>query len=391
MFKTQHPFQNINWVFVAILAIATVLALWTIRSILMLMVAAIILTIFATMPVRFLVRRGFGRGLAILLSMLLGMVAIIVLFMAVFPTLFVQFTVLATDLIPRGVQQVIDLWNSGTVFEQFPFLETMLQDVEITDDTLNELLTQATTALGRLGATALPLLSNVVTGVFSTLVILFLCIYLIAEPERYIRGLLAITPLFYRRRMREILTRIDLAIRSWIKITALSMAIVGVLTAVGLALLGIQQWAALGVLAGLLSFIPNFGPILALIPSVAVAIIQAPENVLIVVLVIYAVSFIQSQMVAPLLANETMNLPPVLVLIGQIVFGVFFGFIGIMLAVPLTAMFMVLVQEIYVKDILGDHQERLPVRTAALAASTASADDYDPVIYGDDDLRPAME
>ena len=122
----------------------------------------------------------------------------------------------------------------------------------------------------------------------------------------------------------------------------------------GLAIIGVEQWAALGVLAGVLSFIPNFGPLLALIPSIAVAIIQAPENTFWVIIIIYGMSFLQSQIVGPLLANESMKLAPVLILIGQIVFGVFFGFLGIMLAVPLTALGVVLISEMYIKDFLGD-------------------------------------
>ena len=84
---------------------------------------------------------------------------------------------------------------------------------------------------------------------------------------------------------------------------------------------------------------------------------------------IYGVSFIQSQIVTPLLAPGSIRLPPVLVLLGQIVAGAFFGFLGLLLAVPLTAIVMVLVQEIYVKDMLGDHS----VDDAALPAVDQSS------------------
>jgi predicted PurR-regulated permease PerM len=135
------------------------------------------------------------------------------------------------------------------------------------------------------------------------------------------------------------------------------MIVVGVGTGLGLAALGIREWVALGVLAGVLSFIPNFGPIVALVPSVAVAIVQAPSNVIWTVVIIYGISFIQSQVVSPVLASERMNMPAILILLGQIIFGFFFGFLGLMLAVPLTAFVSVLVDEIYVKDILGDRSK----------------------------------
>ena len=106
-----------------------------------------------------------------------------------------------------------------------------------------------------------------------------------------------------------------------------------------------------------MSFIPNFGPVVALIPSVAVAIVEAPDNVIWVVLIIYGVSFFQSQVISPVLASERMNMPAILILLGQIIFGFFFGFLGLMLAVPLSACLAVLVDEMYVKDVLGDHNK----------------------------------
>jgi predicted PurR-regulated permease PerM len=124
--------------------------------------------------------------------------------------------------------------------------------------------------------------------------------------------------------------------------------------------MGIEQWLALGVLSGVLSFIPNFGTIGAILPSIAVAAVQAPNSVLLVILLILGMSFLQAQVVGPLLTNERMNLAPVLILLGQIVFGIFFGFIGLMLAVPLIAITVVLVEEIYIKDVLGDDSSEKP-------------------------------
>src|SRR6185295_10535394 len=109
-----------------------------------------------------------------------------------------------------------------------------------------------------------------------------------------------------------------------------------------------------GVLAGLFSFVPNFGPIAALIPSLAVGFVQAPQSIGWIILIIYGTSFVQSQIIAPLLFKESINLPPVLVLIGQVFAAIFLGFLGIMLAVPIIAILMIIVQEVYIKDILGD-------------------------------------
>ncbi len=361
MLRTDTGYsRNINWVFIALFAVIITIVLWQIRNILMLALAAVLLTVFASMPVRFLVGRGLNRGLAILISVAGGIFLIILLSLVVFPTLFQQFTVLFTDIIPEGFEQLVERWNSGELYQQFPFLEETLSNFTIDNNLVNQILTQLGSALGQVSGSVIPLIGGVASTLLSFLIIVFLGMYLLAEPDRYINGVLVMTPLWYRERMREILARLDATVRAWLRVTGVSMLLVGAGTAIGLALIGIQQWVALGVLAGVMSFIPNFGPIGALIPSIAVAIIQAPQYLFVVVLIIYGISFVQSQVVGPILASENMNLAPVLILLGQIVFGLFFGFLGIMLAVPLTAITVVLVEEIYVKDILGDTPDNKP-------------------------------
>lgn len=364
---TGHT-RNIHWIFLALIVIVLALALWQIRQILLLTLAAVLLTVFASMPVRSLVKRGMSRGLAILVSVFGGFALVILMILLVFPTLIQQFSVLFTDIIPQGLQRLIERWNSGELIQQTPFLQqipniqTTIQGLVIDENLLNQVVAQIANALGQFGGSVIPLIGDVASAILSLLIIIFLCMYFIAEPDRYIEGVIRLSPIWYRRRMREILSRLDDSIRAWLRVTGVSMLITGIGTAIGLALLGIQQWAALGVLAGVLSFIPNFGPIAALIPSVAVAIIQAPQNTLLVIIIIYGVSFVQSQVIGPIMARESMKIAPVMILIGQVVFGIFFGFLGIMLAVPLTAMMLVLVQEVYVKDILGDTSEgRKPI------------------------------
>lgn len=342
---------------------------WEIRGTLMLTFAAVILVVLFTMPVRLLIRRfQINRLVAILVSVIGFFAALGLIGMPVLRTIITQFDVLATDVVPQGFERARESITREALVIAIPLLDGVIPENAndlINDDLINQFISQVTDAVGRLGGTVLPVVGGVANTILSALIIFFLSMYLLAEPDLYVNGIIKLTPIWYRERMLLVLQRIDATLRAWLTVTFVSMVVVAILTGLGLALLGIQEWLALGVLAGLLSFIPNFGPLVALVPSMAVAIVQAQENVIWVAVVIYGVSFFQSQVVSPVLASERMNMPAILILLGQIIFGFFFGFLGLMLAVPLSACFAVLVDEMYVKDILGDRaqaeaQEEIP-------------------------------
>lgn len=347
--------QTTRWVLVAVFVVILLVAIWLSRSIILLALAAIILVVLITMPIRFLVRRGMKRSLATIIS-LVGIIALIgLLVMVALPTLVEQFTTLATDTVPRGIAALVEAWDNPQPGSPLEAIRPLLENIEINNELINNLAQQLGSALSNISVSVVPVVSGVASTILNILIVIFLSMYFLSDPQMHEEGVVKLFPIWYRSRIREILDRIDLTLRGWLKATLLSMIFVGVGTGVGLAILGIREAVALGVLAGVLAFVPNFGPIIALIPSLAVGIEQTPQNLGWIFVIIYGISFIQSQVVGPLLVSESIQLPAVLVLLGQIIAGGFFGFLGIMLAVPITAILMVLVQEIYIKDMLGDY------------------------------------
>jgi len=400
----------VNWVFVVAIVVILLVAMWTIRSILLLTFAAIICVILVTMPMRWFMGlkipfRGRkvspSRGLSVILTLLLALVVVMALALPLLAMLIDQFSTLFNTTLPTGVDRVLGWWDNGGLLNTIPFLENVdltpilgqpivptyvlgtaglgifnvpswwsvpetvraivlvvdpARQLSIDTNTLQQIATQVFNALGTVSGSIIPILGGAANVLLNVLIVLFISLYFLAEPQRYIDRVVLYTPVWYRPRMRIILGRMDGAIRAWLRVTGVSMLAAGLMTGGLLGLLGIQQWAALGTLAGVGSFIPNFGTLLALIPAILVGAVQAPDKVLLIVVIVYGVTFVQSQILSPILANEDMKMPPVLILVGQIVFGIFFGFLGIMFAVPITAILLVLLDEMYVKDILGDKQ-----------------------------------
>jgi predicted PurR-regulated permease PerM len=360
------PNQITRWAFALLIGGILLFAVWEVRSTLLLILASVILVVLFTMPIRFLVRRGMQRSLATLIS-LGGMLALlIILAMLVLPSLLQQFAALAVE-VQDGIETAVTEWDNiqraepdSEIRQQYSgianfqeFLRNTFQ-LNSLDELLSEVTRQFGGALGQLGGSVLPFVSGVASSLLNIVIVVFLSLYLLAEPKMHEEGLVKLFPLWYRDRVRYIIDRIDFTLRIWLQGQILLMAIVGVLTWIGLTVLGLQQAAALAVLAGLFSFVPNFGPIAALVPALAVGFTQAPQNIGWIILIIYGTSFLQSQVIAPLIFKESINLPPVLVLLGQIFAAIFFGFLGIMLAVPMIAILLILVQEVYIKDMLGD-------------------------------------
>ena len=132
------------------------------------------------------------------------------------------------------------------------------------------------------------------------------------------------------------------------------MILNGGLTALGLWLLGVPLAPTLGLIAGLLNFVPNFGPWIAAVPAVLIAFLQSPQQALYVALLYLILQSIDAYLLTPLVDRKSVELPPVLTITAQVLLGLAFGFIGLLLASPLTAAAMILVQKLYVEDVIGD-------------------------------------
>lgn len=191
-------------------------------------------------------------------------------------------------------------------------------------------------------------------GLTGAFVIFFVGIYAAYDPELYKTGVIKLFPLSRRPRIMEVAAKLGVAMRRWILGRLMSMAFVGVLTAIGMWFLGVPMYGTLGVLAALFTFIPNIGPLLAAVPQILLAVNLGGNTVLYVIIFNLVLEAIESYLVTPMIQQHEVSLPPVVTIAAQLLISVLLGLIGLMMAAPLVVVVTVLVQMLYIEDRLGD-------------------------------------
>ncbi|NRS89807.1 putative PurR-regulated permease PerM [Flavobacterium sp. 7E] len=188
-------------------------------------------------------------------------------------------------------------------------------------------------------------------GVFGDIyVILFIAIFFTVAPQTYIKGIVQLIPVKGQDKANDVLDKLNKQLRNWLKGKLFSMFVVFILTAIGLAIIGMPLWLVLALLAGLISFIPNFGPLLALVPAVLVGLMQSPETAALVVGLYVLIQFVESNFITTLVQQKLIDMPPALIIIAQLLMGALTGGWGLILATPIIVILIVLIQELYIKE-----------------------------------------
>lgn len=195
--------------------------------------------------------------------------------------------------------------------------------------------------------------------VINIVLILFIGIYMAVCPALYVDNTVRLFPLGRRRRIREVFSALGRALRWWLLGRVASMIIVGLLTALGLWIAGVPQPLALALIAALMAFVPFLGPVLGAIPAILVALVESPVKALYVVLVFSVVQVLENYFITPLIQQRAVSMAPALLITMQILMAVLFGGMGVLLATPIAVVVIVVVQMLYVQDVLGDRMKLL--------------------------------
>jgi predicted PurR-regulated permease PerM len=276
-------------------------------------------------------------------------------------------------LVPQVIEQIPVLVDNlaTTLGELEQTLGVGAMAREIADDVnLADLLPSPAGILG--GATGL--ISSTFGVLANVVIVSVIGVYLAADPQLYLRGVLRLVPVGHREHTRALLKELGRTLRWWMVGQLISMTAVGLLSYVGLRLLGVPLALTLAVVAFLLTFIPFIGPLLSAIPVVLVAFSEGPTTALYAFLLYSAIQMFEGYVLTPNVQRRSVSLPPALTIAAQVLLGVLVGAGGVILATPLAATGLVVVKELYVREVLGDDQPTPTDRDAPPPAPEAAAD-----------------
>jgi predicted PurR-regulated permease PerM len=195
----------------------------------------------------------------------------------------------------------------------------------------------------------------------NVVVVLGVGLFFALNPKLYSEGLVRLSPISYRTRTAAILGEVGSQLQWWFVGQLCSMVSIALLTYVGLTILGVPMAITLAMLAGLMNFIPNFGPIIAAAPAVLIAFAPQGDQTMLnparagwAIVMYIIIQLLEGWVITPFFQQRAVELPPALIVVSQVVFALLLGPIGLVLATPILAVAMVVVRMVYIEDVLGD-------------------------------------
>ena len=334
--------------------IALVIALyilWQIRSIILLAFAAVALATAINFLVKMLIKSGIKkRGASIFVALFLLLLIFAVFLILIFPP-FIDQLQQSLYLLPLAIDK-IETWLM-LLRERVP--EQLVGEIQQLENITRNLPSIASEIVGNF----YNIFSGSLGAILNLLLVTVITIMLLVSPRPYMRLFLAFFPSFYRRRAAKILKKSETALVGWTQGILFNMLVITILSWLGLSILGVQLPLANALLAGLLTFIPNLGPLLSCIPPIVLALIDAPWKAIAVLILYILIQQAESNVLTPLVMKQQVSLLPAITLLSQATFAIFFGFIGLFLALPLTVVAQVWIEEVLIKDILSDWNKGL--------------------------------
>lgn len=326
------------------LIVGVLYILWQIRQVLMLVFAAVVFATVINKLVQQLVKVGIKRGIAVAIALLMIACLLILAAWFVIPALIdrlPEYTLFSEE----GFDQ-LQVWYTN-IAGMLP--GNTLSDLDLAD-LLSRLTQWSPNLIGRLVA----LFTNSLDFGLNFLLVLVTTIMLLASPSSYRRVLLLAFPKFYRTRADNILSQCESSLSGWAFGIVFEMMVITLFSGIGLALIGVPLPTVNALIAGLLTTIPNVGPALSVVPPALIGLAVEPWMAVAVVALYFVIQQFEGLVLTPLVMKQQASLLPAITLVAQVISAIFFGFLGLFLALPLVIVIQIWAKELLVKDIL-DH------------------------------------
>ena len=333
---TDSDRQFIRRVLIVLALLAFVYLVWQLRTLLLMLFGAVVVaTVFRALADFIARRTRLPDGVAVALSvgLVLGLIATLI---ALFGAQITAQIHTLTEALPRA-------WAS---------LQTRIREMGFGEQ-LGSIAEMMRSGSGGGASDLGKLVMSVGSGIADALIVIVGGIFLAAQPHFYRAGAIKLVPKAKRALVSEAMGDSERALRLWLRGQLAAMVVVGVLTGVGLWLIGVPSALALGLLAGLLEFIPYAGPILAAVPAVLLSLVAGPDMALWTIALYIGIQQFEGYLLQPLVQQYAVQLPAVVLLFSLLGFGMLFGTLGIIFAAPLTVVSYVLVKRLYVQEALG--------------------------------------
>ena len=282
-------------------------------------------------------RLGIPRPIGALVALLAGLSAIAGLFALIIPP-FVDQTNEFVDNVPAIVDDLRDQVHDLTGAKPDDIADQVQNFAEGYTDDPGRLIGPITS------------IGLSIAGIIGALVLILLTAYYMAiKPQPLLDGIRRLVPPPHRHRADHIMARLRSSWIGWMRGLAADMLVSGVLLYIGLTIIGLDYAILFAVLTALLTVIPYFGAIASGIPPVLFALTDSPGKALVVIIIYTLVQQVEGNLTIPLVMSKTVRLHPALIAVGVVVVGQLFGFVGLIVAVPVLSMMTILVEELWVK------------------------------------------
>lgn len=345
--------------------IVSLYILWQIREVLLLVFAAVVIANALSVLVQRFHQSGMKRVFAVVLALLLLFGVLVGFFWLIVPPFADQFQQLM-ELVPRGIRR-LSIWFEVLQARISPQLMEYIPSID-------QLIEQLQPLVNQLLGGGLTIFSNSLGFLVRFLLVLVLTLMLLAQPAAYRQSFIRLFPSFYRRRVDQILLQCQVGLRGWMVGILFNMLVIGLMSFVGLVILRVPLALAQASLAGILTFIPNIGPVLSVIPPMAIALLESPWDAIAVLILYIVIQQIESNFLTPYVMAHQVSLLPAVTLIAQVFFATFFGFLGLLLALPLAVVGQVWLREVIIKDILDQwhsHDKQLKEEVVLVSENLA--------------------